>query len=201
MQLVECYFPLFGFISRTRMDETLEYASYREAIINHVDQATALSEKVAASEADVHQARFAILVWLDEMILRSRLSLGQIWRDNLLQTEYYQTEYGGEEFFQRMDSLSADQISVRQVYLTCLLLGFKGKYHHLDVNDLKKKISQERGCLPAAWREVDSDAEITPIEADDKMNAFSWKNIDRSLLLIAVVGVWALTITILSFSF
>lgn len=201
MQLVECYFPLFGFISRTRMDENLEYASYRATIISHIEQATVLSEKVAACEADVHQARFAILVWLDEMILRSRLNLSHIWRDNLLQTEYYQTEYGGEEFFQRMDSLSADQISVRQVYLSCLLLGFQGKYHHLDVDELKKRIRQERCCLPEAWREVGSDAEITPINNDDKMNTFSWKNIDRCLLLIAVVGVWALTITILGFSF
>lgn len=201
MQLVECYFPLIGFVSRTRMDENLEYASYRAKIISHIEQATESSKKVAACEADVHQARFAILVWLDEMILRSRGSLSQIWRDNLLQTEYYQTEYGGEEFFQRMDSLSADQISVRQVYLSCLLLGFQGKYYYLDIDDLKKRILQERGCLPEEWRSIMSDAEITPVNDDDKINTFSWKNIDRYFMLIVPVGIWALTIMILGFTF
>lgn len=192
MQLVECYLPLLRFIAKTRAATDLGFEDYRQQVCQHITDAISASSHVVNHEDDIHHACFAIIAWVDEMVLRSALDLRHQWRDRLLQTEYYHTELAGEVFFSRMDALEEDNYSTRLVYLTCLLLGFQGKYHHLEHDELKARISQSREIFPPAWREVGSSAEITPFSPQPNSQRFNQKFAKRSLPIFFLIGLWIL---------
>ncbi|MFH1138313.1 MAG: DotU family type IV/VI secretion system protein [Pseudomonadota bacterium] len=74
------------------------------------------------------QTRFAMLAWLDELIMNSTWVNREEWQKKLLQTEFYRTTNAGEEFFERLEALHFEQKEVREIFLLCLCLGFKGRY-------------------------------------------------------------------------
>ena len=74
------------------------------------------------------QTRFAMLAWIDELIMNSDWEHRQEWQKQLLQAEFYRTTNAGEEFFERLDALHQEQKEVREIFHLCLCLGFKGRY-------------------------------------------------------------------------
>ena len=94
-------------------------------------------------------ALFAVCAWTDEMILglsgNDSTMLINEWKDRLLQTRYFNTLNAGYEFFEKLNRLEPDgglsvegsfndkNDYVREVYYTCLALGYRGRY--IDVND------------------------------------------------------------------
>jgi type VI secretion system protein ImpK len=75
------------------------------------------------------EARFAVLSWVDEMILTSRWPNRNQWQHLML--PYHGTLNAGEEFFDRLERLPSEALDVREIYYHCLKLGFLGK-HALD---------------------------------------------------------------------
>jgi type IV / VI secretion system protein, DotU family len=72
---------------------------------------------------------FPVLAWADETISRHhRWTEEHAWQKYLLQRRYFKTGLAGREFFERLDSLPAQDAHVREVYLMCLCLGFMGRY-------------------------------------------------------------------------
>ena len=72
------------------------------------------------------EARFAVLSWVDEMVLTSSWVNRAQWQHLML--TYHQTLNAGEEFFEHLEHLPADAQDVREVYYHCLKLGFLGQY-------------------------------------------------------------------------
>lgn len=89
--------------------------------------ATAFGKPTAA----VMDAKYAVCALLDETILSSGTALAERWARAPLQLRHFGEHLAGEGFFQRLERLRLDpqrQREVLEVYLRCLLLGFKGKY-------------------------------------------------------------------------
>lgn len=79
----------------------------------------------------IEHARYAFCAVLDEFILSSGLPLRADWERMPLQLRLFGEHLAGEGFFERLDRLRldpADHIDVLEIYLTCLQLGFRGKY-------------------------------------------------------------------------
>ncbi len=76
------------------------------------------------------QAWYAVAAYVDEKLLTSKWSERRAWFKHSLQRKYFQTTQAGAEFYDRLNSLNrhGDDKSVREVFLLCLGLGFKGKY-------------------------------------------------------------------------
>jgi type IV/VI secretion system ImpK/VasF family protein len=75
--------------------------------------------------ADVEQASFAVVGWLDEVVAR----FPEWWGGATpLQISLFQTNNAGNEFFGKLDALGSDQDEVRDVYYVALCLGFLGQY-------------------------------------------------------------------------
>lgn len=76
---------------------------------------------------------FAIVAWIDEMILRhsveSNRELYDEWRRSPLQVALFNTANAGEEFFERLARLTPAQKEVHEVYYIALCLGFRGRYY------------------------------------------------------------------------
>lgn len=81
--------------------------------------------------ADVDDAVFAMVAFLDQTVLNSTGPARDAWIGRPLQLELYGRQLAGEEFFERLDKLRHERearIEALEVYCCCLAFGFKGKY-------------------------------------------------------------------------
>jgi type VI secretion system protein ImpK len=83
--------------------------------------------------ADVKYALYAVIAYVDETVLNSGQAAFESWTMRPLQDEIFGRQVAGEAFFQYLSQLmsredSEDVADVLEVYLLCLLLGFRGRY-------------------------------------------------------------------------
>src|SRR5439155_6399244 len=82
---------------------------------------------------DVKYALYAVIAYVDETVLNSGQPAFESWAMRPLQEEIFGKQVAGEAFFQYLNQLmtredSEDLADVLEVYLLCLLLGFRGRY-------------------------------------------------------------------------
>ncbi|WP_159877041.1 MULTISPECIES: type IVB secretion system protein IcmH/DotU [Aquitalea] len=80
---------------------------------------------------DVNHAKYAFCALMDEIILSSSFSLRDEWERMPLQLRLFGEHLAGEGFFNRLEQLRLEptrNIEALEVFYTCLLLGFQGKY-------------------------------------------------------------------------
>lgn len=160
MSIVNCYMPVFRFITSFILEpkKHADYSEFRNKCIQLLQEAR-FSAELHHSPQDCEDANFAVVIWLDEQVLCSEPEWGKQWRAMLLQSHYFNLSTGGSEFFCRLDSIDKSNAKLRVVYLFCMLMGFHGKYTQQD-DELKKKISDERCCLPEQWRQWPNNAPL-----------------------------------------
>ena len=81
----------------------------------------------------VKLAIYAYIAFLDETVLNSAQAMFATWTRQPLQEEVFGEHMAGENFFRYLNDLmgradSPDLADVLEVYLLCLLLGFRGRY-------------------------------------------------------------------------
>jgi type VI secretion system protein ImpK len=72
-------------------------------------------------------ARFALVAWIDETVVRSNWPGRSDWVEDLLQTRLFGTSRAGNEFYVRLDALRPEMIHAREIFFLCLALGFEGQ--------------------------------------------------------------------------
>ena len=100
-----------------------------------VDEFLALFEKSAGNFGKtphaVESAKYAFCALLDETILGCEGSIRDEWERAPLQLRLFGEHLAGEGFFDRLEILRMDpdkNLETLEVYYTCLILGFQGKY-------------------------------------------------------------------------
>jgi type VI secretion system protein ImpK len=116
---------------------------------------------------DIRPATFAIVAFLDESVLNSTNAAFGDWSRMPLQEEMYGNQLAGEIFFENLQRLltrpdSQDLADLLEVYLLCLLLGYKGRYGLTGqealrpiIDSVASKVRRCRGPLPGfspSWR-------------------------------------------------
>ncbi len=79
----------------------------------------------------VMQSKYAFCALLDEIILSSGMPIRDDWESAPLQLRLFGEHLAGEGFFERLEKLRQNptvNIELLEVFHTCLLLGFQGKY-------------------------------------------------------------------------
>lgn len=119
------------------------------------------TESVAPNE--VEEARFALVAWADEAIMRSGWSGAARWGGHSLQMELFRTSKAGVEFFDHLAALQPEQGHAREVYCLVLALGFQGQYAGREA-DRRALINHQYETLRAAGISLDavSEARLTP---------------------------------------
>ena len=95
-----------------------------------LDELAALDAHPFVQRLDAQQrddARFALAVWADELLLKTPWPGRDAWAHDLLQMRLYRTNRGGDEFFDRLARLRPDHGEARGVYFLCLVFGFEGQ--------------------------------------------------------------------------
>lgn len=138
MRLCNCFMDLIAYGIYFRTEKALSNPSV-EDIQSSINELLRRSEKSreeeSLSSSDYDDARFAVIAWLDETMMKSAWTGKNDWRTNLLQRKYYNTFAAGEEFFEKLEKLEPDQNEIREVYHLCLMAGFSGKYTAFEKDD------------------------------------------------------------------
>ena len=88
---------------------------------------------IGHSPEDINDTEFAVVAFLDEVILTSDDPARHAWAKKTLNVEMFGEAVAGEVFFDRLESFrkrtdSPGLADLLEAYLLCLLLGFEGRY-------------------------------------------------------------------------
>jgi len=165
--LLNHYLPVFsmGIKFSLTPEDYPDCNHFRNECITLLDKAM-LNSELLYSLQDCEDSHFAVIVWLDEMVLKTSPDWVNEWRTSMLQSQRFRTAIGGEEFYTRLDRIDLVNKDLRQVYLFCLLMGFQGKYAHKRSDELQLRISDERKCLPDEWQSWPGVARIIAMDVE-----------------------------------
>jgi len=105
---------------------------------------------------DVRDTHFAVVAFLDQVVLHSKDPVRNEWETKTLQQELFGQTDAGVVFFDKLDQFRSrrdtEQLAdILEVYLLCLLLGFEGRYSgrrgELDgvIESLRMRVEYIRG--------------------------------------------------------
>ena len=95
-----------------------------ESLIRQAD------EMLGLNSAEWHQAKYALVAWIDEMLVDAHVWPGlDWWRENVLEWNLFKTRRCNEMFYVRAnESVNQSAFDALEVYYVCVLLGFRGLY-------------------------------------------------------------------------
>jgi len=131
--LAEAFNKLFAYglmLKRTCANTQPSYEEVRGKILALLEESARVVPTKNVDPRDFDDARYAVCAWLDETLLNVQWTHRNTWQRAMLQLELYGSTRAGEEFFERLNQLSAVQQSVREIYFTCLALGYMGRFCH-----------------------------------------------------------------------
>lgn len=153
-----------------RLRSGRQVAADADSFRTHVKKLLATAERdgrrLGYTSDDVSLALYAVVTFLDESVLNSTQAMFASWPNRPLQEEIFGGHTGGEIFFQHLRQLltrqeSEDLADLLEVFLLCLLLGFKGRYGSAEQAELRSlaaaaedKIRRVRGSygeLTPGW--------------------------------------------------
>ncbi len=159
-RLVNVFFNLLVLGVHARDSRDLgNLESLQKKIEEMLEEADRQGSVLEYSRETLLEARFAVVAFVDEMILQSGWDKKSQWASHLLQYRYFQTQSAGEEFFYRLTKLRTKlpvNVDLLEVFHACMVLGFEGKYKLEGREKLKdvthdtfREIQGLRGeCLP-----------------------------------------------------
>jgi type VI secretion system protein ImpK len=137
VSLVDCYINsilLARIFLRTLGDSTADIKIVREKFIEEANQCRDLAITSGFSEKMANDALFPVVAYIDELVLCSSWPQKNQWQKRPLQRHFFNTANIGAEFYQRLNEINkhGTDKAIREVYVLCLGLGFKGKYFSSD---------------------------------------------------------------------
>ena len=181
-------------------------AADAESFRNHVKQLLSTGEKEARrigySSDDIALALYAAVTFLDESVLNSSQAMFSEWPSRPLQEEIFGGHMGGEIFFQHLRELltrqdSEDLADVLEVFLLCLMLGFRGRYSSAnqgEVHALRSSIQDKIGRIRGGFGEL-SPAWVLP--ANERAPAIRdtwlrWMGVAATIAVLTAAGLFVL---------
>jgi type VI secretion system protein ImpK len=102
----------------------------RQRIIDVLDRMVGAARAANVPEQEIAEARYALVAFIDEQILKSSWPGRVEWMNQPLQLTLYREVTAGENFFARMRALlnHGGHEFALEIYYLCLALGFRGAY-------------------------------------------------------------------------
>lgn len=110
------------------------------------------------SPESIHDAKYAFCALMDEIVLSSDFSIRDDWERAPLQLRLFGEHLAGEGFFDKLETLRLTpdkNIETLEVFHTCLILGFQGRYLLEGTEKLSyliarlgQEIAHARGGMP-----------------------------------------------------
>lgn len=121
--------PIFKYVlnllDAIHRDEHPAALEQRLAIRGQLEHA----EAILGKRREWELARYAIVSWIDEMLVDSHWHGSEWWSNNVLEVELFNTRLCFEQFYIRAKQASTlAQRDALEVFYLCMMLGFRGLY-------------------------------------------------------------------------
>jgi type IV/VI secretion system ImpK/VasF family protein len=96
------------------------------------------------------QVRYLLVVFADDIILNSKWQHAGDWESELLERRFFDSDVGGDRFFEICEGPDLDDPEVALICYRCLALGFKGRYE--DGSEQLRLLKEElrEKCIPTS---------------------------------------------------
>jgi type VI secretion system protein ImpK len=165
--LMDLCTPIFAYASLLPSDPSAgqpDYRQFRDRIVSDLNRMPTEAAENGIEAEDVNHACYALSFFLDTQIAQSEWTGKMQWSAEPLGIVLQQDPEGGVNFFRRLDGLGDRHKAVKEVYLVCLALGFRGKYAEQDaatqaaqIADIRQKIVRSINPEP-----IDKKTELFP---------------------------------------
>lgn len=144
------------------------------------------------------KAKYALMAYIDEVILTSNLPFRDVWAEAPLQLRYFNDFGAGEQFFVKLNELRKSQevgaADALEIYFLCLAMGFKGKFatpaHAEQLRLITEKVASEvlkarsgTSILSPNWQPPD----FGPKVAARRWSYWFWPGLVSVLLMVMFV--------------
>jgi type VI secretion system protein ImpK len=122
------FFASVLLVSEAPEEQFTDAASLRAQLVSLLDVVSRDPLAQSLESQELEDARFALVAWADETLIKSSWPGRGDWSQDLLQQQLFRTNRGGDEFYERLERLRPDQNAARYVYFLCFAFGFEGQY-------------------------------------------------------------------------
>ncbi|HEX4945614.1 MAG TPA: type IVB secretion system protein IcmH/DotU [Blastocatellia bacterium] len=153
--LVSLATPVLDLVMRMRAGQIQPSAEMRQLVDGRLKELDVRGAQLGYKEQQLQNVKFALAAFVDETVLAGGFEVRNEWERYPLQLQYFQEQFAGVKFFDRLDALlknAESEADVIEVYYLCLLLGFKGKYHIYMEDQLPGVLQNVAGHLQRVGR-------------------------------------------------
>lgn len=129
MNLSSLFVPLMAYVQGLDRQEMPQAQAVHDELQRLIKQAR---DVVLSQEIDLqrfHDALFPVVAWIDERLsILPHWQETRPWRAFMLQRKLFATSMAGVLFFERLGQLDPSDHDLREVYVTCMALGFVGRF-------------------------------------------------------------------------
>ena len=188
MNVSALFVPLMAYVQGLDRQESPQPQVIYDELQRLIKQArdVALSHEIDLQR--FHDALFPVVAWTDERLsMLARWQETRPWRAFMLQRKLFATSLAGVQFFERLGQLEPTDKELREVYLTCLALGFVGRYSQNPNSPELTELRQEQYRLLRAGL---SETHLFP-EAYRLVNVGAtrrqWRLVSRAFWLLVIL--------------
>jgi type VI secretion system protein ImpK len=202
LSLMELCMPLYGYATMLPGEASAaqpDYDAFRKEILAALQRIERDAPEHGVEEEDAREASYALSLFLDEQVVYSEWQGKSRWSAEPLHIVLHRDAEGGENFYRRLEELSNRQKAVKEVYLVCLALGYRGKYADLDpaqqaarIGEIRQKILRSIHPVPLDKQPVlfpDAYRSAAPV-TDAVPPAPRWWVMASGATILAVLILW-----------
>jgi type VI secretion system protein ImpK len=163
MALTSLFIPLMAYVQALPRVDSPDAQDVHARLQSLISQSREKALGLDVSIEQFNEALFPVAAWIDERLalLPAWRETG-VWRAYMLQRQLFHTTLAGVQFFDRLEKLGPDNSDLREVFVTCLGLGFVGKFSRTpnapEFTQLKQSLLDE---LPLPSIETDARGTVT----------------------------------------
>ena len=119
------FLHVLGVLDKIGRNERLTPESERTAILNWLREA----ESQVGQKQEWDLAKYALVAWIDDMMIEAPWEGRDWWRENALEVELFKTRDRATQFFVRaQEAANMTRRDALEVFYVCVVLGFRGLY-------------------------------------------------------------------------
>lgn len=177
--------PLLGLIMRLKNTPTHpDPERLRLRMIEEIKAFALNARNRGIPEKTVFRARYVLCTTLDEMVLNTPWGRASQWSENSLLITFHNETWGGEKFFELLDTLIPDprkNLHLLELMYLCLAFGFQGRYRLLENGRSRLEEQRERAYNAIRTARGEFERELSP----------HWRGVvDQRNPLVRYVPLW-----------
>lgn len=119
------FMRVLALLDRIERGEATSAAEERAVIRSLLDQA----EAALGQTKEWELAKYALVYWIDEVLIESRWDGQTYWEQTPLEVELWGTQLANEQFYYRAkDAAALSKKDAIEIFYVCVVLGFRGLY-------------------------------------------------------------------------